>query len=245
MPPVCPLDRVKHRRHLMTRTNRSPDLFAADIGQAIDDRRRSSGNRKAVVDRKLRTVLLDSGGWKRRGENNLRQIAAALDGHGIHTDWDLSDERLTLDSYIWFSRHPIRRRDIGPTPFKKESDLIKFIAENHQALFRGIPELERLRWLGSEVEYQLTPSEKRPDIEFENPAGKRIVVEVELGDPQENSTFQLRKYMSDSKADIGVLVTARPSSADLEDLIRETFRDMEPRRPAIWLWYDFGMTRLK
>lgn len=229
----------------MKRSARTPDVFAAEIGQAIDDRRRSSGNRKAIVDRKLRTVLLDSGGWKRRDTNNLRQIAEALDGHGIHTDRDLTDKRLTLDSYIWFSRHPIRRREVGPLPFKKEPELITFIAENHQALFQGIPELQNLRWLASEVEYQLTPSLDRADMEFENPAGDRIVVEVEFGDPKDNSAFQLRKYMADSKAVFGVLITGRPSSKDLEDLVSEALDDMDPRRRTIWLQYDFGMHKFK
>jgi hypothetical protein len=89
-------------------------MFAAAIGQDIDERKETSGGRKAVVDRKLRTVLDECGGWKRRGSDNVPQIIAALKKHGIYTDRDLADDRLTLDSYLWFGRHPIRRREIGP-----------------------------------------------------------------------------------------------------------------------------------
>ncbi len=229
----------------VTPRDRTPDAYARQLGRDIDKAMSDSDGRRAVVSRKLRTVLYESGRWKRRGTDNIQQIIDAHARHKIHCDRDLADARLSLDSFVSFGRRPIRLRDVAPTPFASEPELVDFIVEHHDSLFRGYPELRNLTPAGTEVEYRLGPKETRPDIVFKTSNGGLVVVEVELGDPQENSAFQLRTYMRNTGAKLGVLFTARPSSTDLEETVLDALEDMADRHRTFWMWYGLKTEKLR
>ena len=96
--------------------------------------------------------------------------------------------------------------------------------------------------MGTEVEFQHSAKEHRADLVFRGGDGDLVVVETEVGDPQENSAFQIRRYMETTGARLGVLITARPSNPELEELVAEALADMGPEKPTMWLWYDLVLT---
>jgi hypothetical protein len=208
--------------------------FADSIRADIEERTEQSDGRKTVVFRKLRTVLRESGGWVRRGSENVGLIVDALNAGQVYWNCDLAE--IDIDDYVCFSLHPIQQR----TPvamFGSERGLMAHIEANYRVLFDQVEALTGLEMVASEVEYQRTPSSQRADMLFTDSKGKRIVIELEVGDPQESSAFQILKYMNASNARLGVLITARPSRRTLEMNMREALELMKPEKPNIWLVY--------
>lgn len=210
-------------------------VFARHIRTEIELRSGNSEGRKTVVFRKIRKVLDESGGWKRRGTKNVSLIVDALVAEGVHWLGDLQDD--DLDDIVWFGLHPMpRRAPIGR--LDSERALREYIERNYGALFETVRELEGLDLVAAELEYQTTPSLQRPDVVFVDVNGEFVVVELEVGDPRENSPFQILKYMNAAHARLGVLITARPSDAVLEENIREALAMMRPTKRNIWLVYE-------
>ncbi len=223
------------------RDKSTPADFAQKIRVDIRARTDDTGGRKTVVSRKLRTVLDEAGGWKKKGSCNVGLIEDALSAAGVHTDCVLGEA--DIDTYVWFADHPIRRRQAVPL-FDSERALVSFIESNYRLLFNGVPELAAVELVAAEVEYQRTPTAERPDLVFLDPERRLIVAEVEVGDPQGNSAFQVLQYMNVADARLGVLITACPSSAALEENVKEALELMGPEKPTIWLKYDVALSRL-
>ena len=212
--------------------------FAESIRAEIKQRVSESAGRKDVVWRTLRTVLADAGGWSRKGSSNIRKVEAALDSAGVFRDCEFAG--MDLDEPVYFALHPLPKR--VPVPrFVSERALIDFIKRNYLLLFKDVPELSDVDLVGAEVEFQTSSREERPDLVFRNSDRRFVVVEVEVGDPQENSAFQVLKYMNAADASLGVLITARPSSASLETNVREALDLMKPEKPNVWLMYDVSL----
>ncbi len=223
------------------RNKPTPADLAEKIREDIRSRTRDTGGRKTVVSKKLRTVLKESGGWKKKGSRNVGRIEDALDAADVHTDRVLGEA--DIDAYIWFADHPIRRRQAVPL-FDSERALISFIKANYLLMFSRVPELAGVELVAAEVEYQHTSTEERPDLVFRDAKGRLVAVEVEVGDPQGNSAFQVLQYMNTTDARLGVLITAHPSSALLEANVREALDSMRPAKPTIWLEYDVALSRI-
>lgn len=223
--------------------------FAKQLKRDLQTRAHESGNRRSVVFRMPRTVFKEAGNWKRRGSSNTEEIERALEAEHVH--WDLSLSACAFDAYVCFSLDELPTR----APIEScgsERDLLSEIqSQLHALLEGGVDEridiqgaddglLDVMRGFGSaeaEVEYQRTRTAQRPDLVLEGPSGQRGVVELEAGDPRENSTFQVLKYMNISGADYGVLITARPSNEWIERNTKEMLDLMRPTKPNAWLVY--------
>ena len=223
------------------KARKTPEGFAANTKQEILEQIDKSDGRKQVISKKRKTVLWEAGGWKKKGSQNLERIAQALEYAGVYVDRDLTETE--QDTFLWFALHPIRGR--RPTPqFSSERALVAFIAQNHPLLFRKIPGIADLELVALEPEFMDTPIGEKPDLVFRDSEGRTVVAEVEVGDPQENSAFQVLKYMNAADAKLGVLITARPSNAELEANTREALELMKPEKPSIWLRYDVSLAQM-
>ena len=213
--------------------------FADNIRAEIEERTEQSDGRKTVVFRKLRTVLRESGGWARRGSENVGLIVDALNAEQIYWNCDLAE--IDIDDYVCFSLHQIQQRTPVAT-FGSERGLMAHIEANYRLLFDQGEAMTGLEMVASEVEYQRTPSSQRADMLFTDSKGQPIVIELEVGDPQENSAFQILKYMNATDARLGVLITARPSDELLERNTREILALMGSKKPNLWLIYNVRKT---
>lgn len=211
--------------------------FARRIRAEVQNRTLESEGRMSVVFRKVRTVFQEAGGWSRRGSENVGLVVDALNAEKVYWRGDLEDD--DFDDIVWFALYPIQ----GRPPVAKlstERDLRTHMEANYRLLFDRVQELGGLELVAAEVEYQRTPSELRPDLLFTDSEGRSVVVELEVGDPQENSAFQVLKYMNAADARLGVLITARSSNDLLELNMKEALDLMKPEKPNIWLVYSLS-----
>ena len=204
----------------------NPSKYAATIADAIKDARKDSlGSGRVTVKRHLRT-LLNKSGWQKRSPQNIAAISAALIDSEVFPDHDITDPTIPLDNWIRFSDEPFPDRDPSRI-FIKETALNRFIRTYHESVFSGVEGLTDLELVAHEKKVHFGGQTRRVDLLFRDPTdGTYVVVELERGDPKGNSALQVRQYMdavaSGDKSVRGVLITARPRSAQLEeDILRE------------------------
>lgn len=121
-----------------------------------------------------------------------------------------------------------------------EPSLNHFLTEYHDTVFAAIPELRDTTFEGSEVRRFYHGQWRVIDLVFCDPDGTWVAVELERGDPKDDSALQLRRYMDILAADgsrvRGVLITGRARSPQLEEDILRELREIE--YPTAWYWYD-------
>jgi len=228
-------DTSNHRRKDVRGAPNS-DAYAEELCESIDRRSAHSDSRLTVVFRKVRTVVRESGGGGRRGTVNVPEIEAALRRSKIQWDEDLA--RADFDTYVCFSLGELPRR-MKPQPMQSEDALRQKICEEYPVLFEEHHPLKDLRLESAETKYQHSRAAQQPDLVLAYPDGRRAVVELEVRDPQENSTFQILKYMNATNASLGVLITAYPSSRWIEENTVEMLDMMKPTKPNFWFVYGF------
>jgi hypothetical protein len=218
-----------------------PERYAAQLAAELDAARQRVASGRVTIERRLRTMVSESG-WLKRSRQNMSAIAMALASADVFSDVDLTDLARPLSSWISLSDTPFPTRALSRM-MVNERALNRFLALYHDAVFDGVDGLEGLEYVGSEVKMRYEGEVRRIDLLFRDRDGTRVAIETERGDPQQNSVFQLRGYLDALAATgvsaRGVLVTARPQSAQLEGDIIEELAEVE--YPTTWLWYDVAV----
>lgn len=214
------------------------DHYATTLAQDLEQARANVAAGRVTISRQVNT-LVNRCGWSKRSSSNVRIIVDALDRAGVYADVDLSDLRLPWRSKVWLSDTPWPDRKLGRV-LVDEASLNRFLRKYHDTVFAAIPELRDVTFVGSEVRRKFHEERRSIDLVFRDPDGTFVAVELERGDPKDDSAMQLRRYMEVLAADgsrvRGVLITARARSARLEEEVLRELQEIE--YPTAWYWYD-------
>ena len=163
----------------------------------------------------------------------------------MHIDTDITNLGLARSTWIYFASNPFVTRDLGRT-FGYERDLNWFVAHYPEEVFRGFPGLEDLTFYSSEMPVEYGGALHKIGLVFRDPEGTYVATELERGDPRDNSVAQLERYMRGLAAAghplvRGLLITARPSGAQLEADVADRIARLNDRFPVQWFWYDLNV----
>lgn len=223
-----------------------PDEYARGLAVALDKARHGVVSGQVTIQRLVSTVVNESG-WSKRSPQNVARIAAALADACVYPDVDITDLRVPWKSWVRLSGSSFPARRMSRI-LVAERPLNRFLADYHRTTFATEDGLSDLTFVSSEKRVKYQGGELRIDLLFRDSEGTLVAVETERGDPQENSAFQLRRYLDALSAAghnvRGVLITARPRSAQLEEDVLEELREIP--YPTAWYWYDvsIGLERL-
>lgn len=219
---------------------KSVESFVGSLGRALESKATRSGSDGVSVRRKMRTVA-SSCGWKARSNTRIEELHGALESAGIYAFPEVTDSEVTMDTYVSFSRTDRAARSLGKI-FGNERGIHLFVQKYYVDVFRGQPGLEDLELVGREYPLYSGRRKLKADLLFRTPDGAAVVFEFKRGDPTREAVAQLREYMRAALDRFdgvsGVLVTARPRTADLERLIREEIALARHDYPIEWYWYS-------
>lgn len=212
--------------------------------KASIERELSKGDTHPTTWRKLST-LVSACGWTNRTSTRMHTLAAAIAAARLYASHDLTDLDLGLDTSIRFSKAPWT--DLTKI-FKDESELGYHLSKYPSALENAIPHLGKLSHLHGgrkkEREYFYEDTSVFPDLVFRSAQGGIVVVELERGDPKDESVNQLERYL-DAAAKrhgmpvSGVLITGSPRRAAQRRQFNDHLTLLRKRHPDItWLSYD-------
>jgi RecB family endonuclease NucS len=164
-------------------------------------------------------------------------IDAALTMSGLHCDGDVTDLTVPWTTKVHLSHQPFRETG---RRFCEEKHLKKFIAACPEVLTETLRELEGARFIGREKVVRFRGTKHKIDLLFESVDGEAVVVELEVGEPDDGSVSQIERYaraISASGSRVrGILISSRPARAVTEDGIRYELARLP--FPASWYWYD-------
>jgi hypothetical protein len=218
---------------------RNTESFVFSLQNALEEAEESRGAQPASVRRKMRTVARECG-WKARSHGRIESLHFALDDAGIYAFPEISDDSVTMDTYIAFSKTDRAARPLGKI-FGKEDGIQRFVQKYYADVFRGHEGLEGLKLVGREVAIAAGRQTLRADLVFKTSSNQAVIVEFKRGDPGLKAPAQLRRYMkaARSKYDdvFGVLVTAKPRTESLEKTIKREIASQNAELPITWYWY--------
>ncbi len=224
---------------------RSVDAAVQSISRSLEQRA-AQGDSDPITWRKL-SSLIHACGWDRRSVPRLEELAAAVAGAGIFASLDLTAMDLGLDTTVRFGRRPWLQ--LGHV-FESELALAYHLSKYPAALETALA-LGKLRHLSGgrkpEKQYNYFGSWIRPDLVFSSPGGPLVVVELERGDPKDESVDQLTRYMDavstrHNRPSVGALISGRPRRAAMRRHIHAELEQLEQRgSEVVWLWYDVGV----
>ncbi len=187
----------------------------------------------------MRTVA-HACGWQARSPARIESLHFALDDAGIYAFPEITDDEVTMDTFIAFSRTDRAARPLGKI-FGREEGIQRFIQKYYADVFHGHDGLEGLKLVGREVSIHVGRRTLRADLVFRTSDNRGVIVEFKRGDPDLQAPAQLRRYMEASLTMyddiVGVLVTARPRTEALEKAIRREIAAQNDKFPIKWYWY--------
>jgi len=219
-----------------------PARYAARVALDLAD---AEARGRTHIRRRVTTVLNGSG-WERRTRTNLKRIRDALAAAGVHIDTDITNLGLARNAWIYFASTPFVSRDLGRI-FGYGRDLKWYVAHYPEEVFRGLPGLEDLTFHRSEMPVEYGGELHKIGLLFRDPQGTYVAIALERGDPRDDSVAQLERYLRGLQAEghtpvRGLLITARPSGAQLEADVADRMARLNDRLPVQWFWYDLNLS---
>jgi hypothetical protein len=222
--------------------SRTPETCAADLSRELAEAVREGHSRI----RRYIGTLIEESGWKKRSHPRLAELDAALRAEGLTTSVNITDIGLPLGAWVRIARSPFPPRRTG-AQFGNEKDLNAFLEAHHIETFANVPGLDGFSLIGPEVRVEFGGEERFVDLVFEDPDGTTVVVELEKGDPPDDSVMQLQGYLNayrqqGAKALRGVLITGIPDNPQHELVILDALDGLRTDFPVEWYTYEVGVT---